>query len=97
MRHGTSIILATGVVSGESPDFFFKFGARAHQTLKIETRGGGLKHAGIAITLPSGKSDGVEEGAPYKLPETGNYLFSVHANTMSDGPFGKFTLRLQIR
>jgi hypothetical protein len=52
---------------------------------------------GIPITLPNGAGDAVEENAPYRLPQTGDYLLAIHANTMSDGPFGPFTLTLTIK
>ena len=52
---------------------------------------------GIPITLPEWRERRIEENAPYTLPQTGDYVLEIHANTMSDGPFGPFTLTLTIR
>jgi hypothetical protein len=52
--------------------------------------------AGIPITLPNGTGDAVDENTPYTLPATGDYVIDMHANTMSEGPFGRFTVTLTI-
>jgi hypothetical protein len=70
----------------------------AGQKMTVSVDGHNLKTGpGIPITLPNGASDAVEENAPYTLPQTGDYVLEIHANTMSDGPFGPFTLTLTIR
>jgi hypothetical protein len=97
MAPGSRLIEATGSVSGEHPNFYFKFDARAGQKLIIHTEGGGLKTGpGIPITGPGGQEDAVDEDTPYTLPASGDYVIQMHANTMSDGPFGRFKLYLII-
>ena len=43
MAPGSRLIEAAGFVSGEHPNFYFKFDARGGQKLIIHTEGGGLK------------------------------------------------------
>jgi hypothetical protein len=98
MAKGEVSVTGRGSVSGSHPDFFFTFDARAGQKMTIRVVGQNLKTgAGIPITLPSGASEAVDENTPYALPQTGGYRFVIHANTMSDGPFGPFTLTLTIK
>ena len=97
MAPGSRLIEAAGFVSGEHPDFYFKFDARGGQKLIIHTEGGGLKTGpGIPITGPGGTQDAVDEDTPYTLPASGDYVIQMHANTMSEGPFGRFKLFLII-
>ena len=97
MAPGSRLIEAAGFVSGEHPDFYFKFDARGGQKLIIHTEGGGLKTGpGIPITAPNGTQDAVDEDTPYTLPASGDYVIQMHANTMSEGPFGRFKLFLII-
>ena len=98
MQPGATAIEATGSVSGEQPDFYFTFAARAGQTMLIRTVGGGLKTGpGIPITGPNNLQDAVFEQTPYTLPATGSYVIDLHANTMSEGPFGRFQITLTIK
>ena len=92
------VIVAQGVVSGLKPDYYFRFAAKARQKLIIITHGGGLKTGpGIPLTLPNSSGGALEEGVPYRLPQTGSYFVMLHANTMSNGPFGRFTMRMTIQ
>lgn len=98
MQPGATAIEATGSVSGEQPDFYFTFAATAGQTMLIRTVGGGLKTGpGIPIAGPNTVQDAVFEDTPYTVPATGSYVIDLHANTMSEGPFGRFQLTLTIR
>jgi hypothetical protein len=98
MAKGAISVTGRGDVTGSRPNFFFKFDARAGQKMTVSVVGHNLKTGpGIPITLPNGASDAVEENAPYTLPQTGDYVLEIHANTMSDGPFGPFTLTLAIK
>ncbi len=98
MKPRQKVIVAQGVVSGAKPDYYFRFVANARQKLTITTHGGGLKTGpGIPLTFPNGSGDAVDEGVPYTLPQSGAYIVLLHANTMSDGPFGRFTMKLAIR
>jgi hypothetical protein len=98
MARGAVSITATGWVSGEQPNYYFQFEARAGQKMTIKVVGGNIKTGpGIPITLPNGTSDAVFENTPYTLPATRNYVILMHANTMSDGPFGTFRMTLTIR
>lgn len=98
MARGAVSVTGHGSVSGTRPNFFFRFDARAGQKMTVKVVGQNLKTgAGIPITLPDGGSDAVDENVPYALPQTGDYSLEIHANTMSDGPFGPFTLTLTIR
>jgi hypothetical protein len=95
---GAVSVTGRGDVTGSRPNFFFKFDARAGQKMTVSVVGHNLKTGpGIPITLPNGTSDAVDENAPYTLPQTGDYVLVIHANTMSDGPFGPFTLTLTIK
>jgi hypothetical protein len=97
MRPGSYVIEAAGSVSGERPNYYFKFDARAGQKATIRVAGGNIKTGpGIPVTFPNGDSDGVEEGKPFTLPATGTYVILLHANTMSSGPFGRFHITLRI-
>jgi len=98
MAPGATSIVASGSVSGERPDYYFKFAARAGQKITIHIVGGGIKTGpGIPITFPNGNGDAVDVDAPYALPATGAYVILLHANTMSEGPFGRFELTLRIK
>jgi hypothetical protein len=98
MKPGATTITAIGSVSGERPNYYFTFAARAGQKMTIHTRGGGLKTGpGIPISGPNGFQDAVDEDTPFPLPATGAYVITLHANTMSDGPFGRFEMTLTIR
>jgi hypothetical protein len=97
MKPGADIVEATGSVSAQHPNYYFKFDARAGQKLTLNVTGGGIKTgAGIPITLPGGGSDAVDVGEPFALPQTGTYVIVMHANLMSDGPFGRFHLTMRI-
>jgi hypothetical protein len=98
MAKGAVSVTARGEVSGTRPNFFFKFNAQSGQKMMVKVVGQNLKTgAGIPITLPNGTSDAVDENAPLSLPQTGDYSLEIHANTMSEGPFGPFTLTLTIK
>lgn len=98
MKPGTITIAATGSVSGDRPNFYFQFAARAGQKMTIHTEGGVLKTGpGIPITGPNGFRDALNEDTPFLLPATGDYVIVLHANTMSDGPFGRFVMTLTIK
>ena len=80
MAPGSRLIEAAGFVSGEHPDFYFKFDARGGQKLIIHTEGGGLKTGpGIPITAPNGTQDAVDEDTPFTLPASGDYVIQMHA------------------
>jgi hypothetical protein len=97
MKPGADVVEATGSVSAKHPNYYFKFDARAGQKLTLRVTGGGIKTGpGIPITMPDGGSDAVDVGEPFALPQTGTYLIVMHANTMSDGPFGRFHLTMRI-
>jgi hypothetical protein len=96
-KPGASEIVATGSVSGERPDYYFTFVAKAGQQIIVHTVGGGLKTGpGIPISGPGNMQDAVDEDTPFTLPSTGAYVLDLHANTMSDGPFGRFRMTLKI-
>ena len=98
MARGDVSITAEGFVSGERPNYYYEFDARGGQKMTVTVVGGNIKTGpGIPITLPNGKTDAVDENTPYTLPATGTYRILMHANTMSDGPFGKFSMTLTIK
>jgi hypothetical protein len=97
MKPGSDVVEATGSVSGEHPNYYFKFDAREGQQATIRVVGGGIKTGpGIPITSPNGDTDAVDVGKPFALPATGTYVILMHANTMSSGPFGRFKMTLRI-
>lgn len=72
MKPGAVSIKASGSVTGERPEYYFKFDGRAGQKMTLHMAGRNLKTGpGIPITLPAGGSDAVDEGVPYTLPATG--------------------------
>jgi hypothetical protein len=98
MKPGAKAIKASGTVSGAHPNYYFKFEAGVGQKMTIHIVGGNIKTGpGIPITFPDGKGDAVDVDTPYTLPATGAYVIVLHANTMSSGPFGRFTMTLQIK
>ena len=97
MKSGSDVVEATGSVSGEHPNYYLKFDAKAGQQATIRVVGGNIKTGpGIPITFPNGDGDAVDEGKPFTLPATGTYVILLHANTMSSGPFGRFQMTLRI-
>jgi hypothetical protein len=97
MKRGSDVVEATGWVSGEHPNYYFKFDARAGQQATIRVAGGNIKTGpGIPITMPDGSSDALDVDTPFTLPATGTYVIVLHANTMSSGPFGRFKITLRI-
>src|SRR5271156_6458896 len=75
MARGDVSITAEGFVSGERPNYYYEFDARAGQKMTVTVVGGNIKTGpGIPITLPNGKSDAVDENTPYTLPATGTYV-----------------------
>jgi hypothetical protein len=97
MKRGSDVVEATGWVSGEHPNYYFKFDARAGQQATIHVVGGNIKTGpGIPITMPNGDSDALDVDTPFSLPATGTYIIVMHANTMSSGPFGRFKVTLRI-
>jgi hypothetical protein len=98
MKPGSNSIVARGEVSAQKPRYYFKFKANAGQEVTIRTSGGGLKTgAGIPLTFPDGNGDAIMEGEPYKLTQSGDYVVVLMANLMSEGPFGRFKMSLQIK
>jgi hypothetical protein len=96
MSPGAWTIDATGSVSAEQPDYYFKFYAKAGQMIVIKTIGGGLKTGpGISMSGPNGDF-AVNEDTQHMLPATGAYLIDLRANLMSEGPFGQFKMTLRI-
>jgi hypothetical protein len=97
MRRGIDLVEAIGWVSAEHPVYYFKFDARGGQRATIHVAGGTIKTGpGIPITFPGGGTDALDVGAPFTLPATGTYVIELHANRMSDGPFGRFKITLRI-
>jgi len=95
---GATTVSATGFVTGEKPDFYMTFAAKAGQKLTLHVVGGNLKTGpGVPITFPDGSGGGVFLDQPFVLPQTGAYLVFFHANTMSEGPFGRFRATFVIR
>ena len=39
----------------------------------------------------------IDQDTPFKLPASGTYTFTVYANMMADGAFGRFVLTLTIK
>jgi len=99
MHRGSTKIAVSGKVSADKPDYFSRFSARAGQILILHAEGGGLKTSGgIDLSHPaSGFNDSVEADTPFRLPENGVYVIHLRANTMSEGPFGRFVLSIAIR
>lgn len=98
MAPGATSIHASGSVSGERPDYYFKFAAKPGRKLTIHIVGGGVKTGpGVRVALPNGAGDAVDVDTPFALPATGAYAILLHANTMSEGPFGRFEMTLRIK
>ena len=94
MHRGTKTIAYTGRLTHERSNCDYHFKARAGQTLIWSLDGPATRQV---IGYPDGNADG--PGIPQRipLPQTGEYVFSVSANLMAEGAFGKYRLRLTIR
>ncbi len=98
MRRGSVSIAADGAVTAERPARFFAFDARAGQTLVVRVVSGNLKTSGgIPLRAPGGGVAALDVESPYRLPETGRYVLQIHANTMSEEPWGPFEIAVTIR
>ncbi|MGA7326982.1 MAG: hypothetical protein WBX25_21455 [Rhodomicrobium sp.] len=98
MKPGADAVSATGEVSATQPRYYFTFRARTGQQITISAQGGGLKTgAGFPIRFPDGNGDAISENIPFALPQTGRYVIEFLANLMSEGPFGRFKITMQIK
>ena len=94
MRRGTDSISYSGRLTQARPGCDYHFKARAGQTLTWSVTGPATRQV---ISYPDGNGDG--PGIPQRIPlqQTGEYVFSVSADLMAEGAFGRYKLRLTIR
>lgn len=94
MRRGTDSIEYRGDLTHARSSCDYHFKARAGQVLTWRLDGPATRQV---IGYPDGNADG--PGIPQRIPlqQTGEYVFSVSADLMADGAFGRYKLRLTIR
>ena len=94
MRRGTDTIEYRGDLTQARDSCDYHFRARAGQVLTWSVKGPATRQV---ISYPDGNADG--PGIPQRIPlqQTGEYVFSISADLMAEGAFGRYRLRLTIR
>ena len=94
MRRGTDSISYRGDLTQARESCDYRFKARAGQVLTWRVDGPATRQV---ISYPDGNADG--PGIPQRIPlqQTGEYVFSISADLMAEGAFGRYRLRLTIR
>lgn len=93
MKRGTDVLVVHGVLKQDVACCTYVFKARAGQKLYWRETGAVAR---LVITYPNGEADGPDFANPLPLPASGAYTLAVSPNTMANGAFGPFTLRLRI-
>ena len=75
------------------PDCTQKNNAHSGQRLTVREIGAAAR---LLLTYPDGHIDGPGLSDDTLLPANGTYLLTVDPNTMADGAFGRFTVRITI-
>jgi hypothetical protein len=93
MRRGTDAIVVHGVLRQNVDCCNYTFKAHAGQQLHWSETGAAAR---IGLAYPNG--DGVDPGLPNPadLPQDGAYVFTVSPDTMAEGAFGRFTVKIRI-
>ncbi len=93
MKRGTDTIRVDGVLRQNVDCCIYQFGAHAGQRLTVRETGAAAR---LLLTYPDGHVDGPGLEDRTVLPADGIYLLTVSPDTMADGAYGRFTLRITI-
>jgi hypothetical protein len=98
MQPGAVSVTESGDLTQNRPTVAFRFEARAGQTVVVHVSGPATKGQ-LPLSGPISEDAGGEfnQETPFKLPASGIYTFTVYANMMADGAFGRFILTLTIK
>ena len=94
MARGSDTIEVGGKLTSDRRRQCFRFGARKGQKMTWSVTGPSTKQL---VGYPNGDTDGPMMEETLVLPQSGEYTFTVVANTMAENAIGKFRLRLTIR
>jgi hypothetical protein len=98
MQPGAVSVTESGDLTQNRPTIAFRFEARAGQTVVVHVSGPDTRDQ-LPLSGPISEEAGGDffQDQPFKLPASGVYTFTVFANTMADGAFGRFMLTLTIK
>jgi hypothetical protein len=98
MQPGAVSVTESGDLTQNRPTIAFRFEARAGQTVVVHVSGPATKGQ-LPLSGPISADQGGDfyQDQPFKLPASGVYTFTVYANMMADGAFGRFELTLTIK
>jgi len=98
MQPGAVSVTESGDLTQSRPTVAFRFEARAGQTVVVHVSGPATKGQ-LPLSGPISEDAGGDfyQDTPFKLPASGVYTFTVYANMMADGAFGRFMLTLTIK
>lgn len=94
---GAGSVMVEGTLSAAHPTHVLRFSARGGQTIQV-TETGAMIRGQLLLSgpLPPGAED-LYLDAPYQLPATGSYSFTLTANTMAEGAYGPFRATVTIK
>jgi hypothetical protein len=93
MKRGTDAVTFTGRMRQNHDCCAYAFKAHAGQTLNWRETGAVVR---TTMTYPDGHTDGPGLPNAIPLPADGAYVFTISPDTMADGAFGRFVLKLKI-
>ncbi len=93
MKRGTDTIIVHGALRQGLACCTYVFKAHAGQKLYWRETGAAAR---LTVGYPDGRMDGPGLPNPLPLPQSGVYTLGVGPDTMADGAYGRFTLRLRI-
>jgi hypothetical protein len=93
MKRGSDSILLHGVLRQGVDCCTYKFAAAAGQHLQVTETGAVVR---LLLAYPDGHTDGPGLPQDLLLPARGTYLLTVSPDTMANGAFGKFSVRITI-
>jgi len=93
MKRGTDRLTVHGTLKQGGDCCTYVFKAVGGQKLYWSESGAVVR---MVITYPDGHADGPGLPNPLPLPATGAYTLAISPDTMADGAFGPFTLKIRI-
>lgn len=93
MQRGGDRLTVRGVLRKDVACCTYVFKAHAGQKLYWSETGATAR---LTIGYPDGHVDGPDFANPLPLPATGAYTLAISPDTMADGAYGPYTLKLRI-
>ena len=93
MRRGTDSIRVHGLLQQGVDCCVYQFAAGSGQRLTVRESGAAAR---LLLTYPDGHIDGPGLADDTLLPGDGTYRLTVSPDTMADGAFGRFSLKITI-